>query len=281
MRRGLVAVLVAVAAVGCGAGQGDVTVEGTPPATPYAGPLHIPTGEPAEGGAQAAAAEAGAAGRALECDTAIHAGGQGETWSEGDGGDTPEEGLETYFDVEQPEVPRSGYRAEREEPGRVLFSYDVDGRTKAAVVVAKDGKDRPGWGPETTASCDPAELPASWTDSHGYEIWTDRDGDRVPTTEVGSLAGDDHCDWRKVHFLHMGDGKDLRMYARDPDGLLGSGILTAAYDGDVRMPAGAQDTGYRFEDRQLWLTDDRRTAYVRTPDGVEAWPRTERTVACK
>ncbi len=61
----------------------------------------------------------------------------------------------------QPEQPDHGYRVERAERDRVLYSYDVDGRTKVAVVVAKDQRDRPGWGPETNASCDPAELPES------------------------------------------------------------------------------------------------------------------------
>lgn len=60
---------------------------------------------------------------------------------------------------------------ERKEKDRVLFSYDVKGRAKVAVVVAKDQPHRPGWDPETNASCDPSELPASFTDST-YEIWT-------------------------------------------------------------------------------------------------------------
>lgn len=45
MRRGLVAVtaLAAVSAVACGGSGPDVVVEGTPPATPYTGPLDVPT----------------------------------------------------------------------------------------------------------------------------------------------------------------------------------------------------------------------------------------------
>ncbi|MFD9000092.1 hypothetical protein ACFV0T_03750 [Streptomyces sp. NPDC059582] len=275
-----VTVLAALTAVGCGTGE-NVVVEGTPPATPYGGPLHVPARASEESGARAALAESGAAGRALECDGEIAAGGQGETWSEGDGGDTPEEGLAAYFGMEQPGVPSAGYRVEREEAGRVLFSYDVDGRTKVAVVVAKDGADRPGWGPETTAFCDPAEFPASWTDSHGYEIWTDRDGHRVPTSRVSSSAGEEHCDWQRAHFLELNRDEERRLYARDPDGVLEPGMLTAAYDGDVRLPRDAHDTGYRFEDRRLWLTDDPSTAYVRTSDGVEAWRLVRPDMGCR
>jgi hypothetical protein len=274
MRRGLagVVVLVAVTAVGCGTEDGkDVVVAGTPPATPYAGPLYV---------AATDSDESGAAGRALECDGKMYAGGDAETWSKGDGGKNPEGGLRAYFDIEQPDVPRTGYRVERRADGRVLFSYDVGGRTKVAVVVAKDGKNRPGWGPETSASCNPAELPASFTKAHGYEIWTDQDGHRLPTTVVSSSPGAAHCDWQKAHFLETGDGKNGRLYARDPDGVLEPGMLTASYDGDVRMPASARDTGYRYQDWQLWLTPDKSKAYVRTPDGVEAWPLVKDGMRC-
>lgn len=283
MRRGLaaVAVLVATAAVGCRAEEdADVAVEGTAPATPYSGPLYVPTRDLDEDSEEAALIEAGAAGRALECDGEAYSGGQGETWNRSEGGSTPEEGLKLYFDIEQPEVPRSGYRVEREEDGRALFSFDVNGRTKVAVVVAKDQKDRPGWGPETNASCDPAELPASFTDSKEFEIWTDRQGKRISTTTISSHAGPEHCDWQSARFLYLGRGEDERQYVRDPESVFESDQLTAPYDGDVRMPEDARDTGYRLGERELWLTDDRSVAYVRTPDGVEAWPMTKQRVGC-
>jgi hypothetical protein len=288
MRRGIVAAvaLVGLAAAGCDDDgvREDLVVTGTPPATPYAGRLDLPFKESVDGSAHEAEAASGAAGRALECDGEIFEGSGGGAWSKGDGGATPEEGLSAYFDMEKPQVPDHGYRMERREGDRVLFSYDVDGRTKVAVVVAKDQPQRPGWGPETSASCDPAELPASFTDSKDFEIWTDRTGHRVPTTVLSSSVGAEHCGWQSAHFLSTGDGKDGkdgRMYARDPRGVLGSGLLTAAYDGDVRMPADAHDTGYRRGDWELWLTPDRMTAYVRTPDGVEAWPATKDTVGCQ
>ncbi|MFI5683352.1 hypothetical protein [Streptomyces sp. NPDC051636] len=265
MRRGFVAaaVLTAVTAAGCGAGGGeDVVVDGTPPATPYAGPLN-------------------AAG-ALECDGKVFDSARGDGWSKGDGGGTPEEGLTAYFDIYVPEVPRSGYRVEREEGDRVLYSFDVGGRTKVAVVVAKDRKNRPGWGPETSASCDPAELPARVTDSWEFEIWTDRTGKRVPVTQVNSSAGAEHCDWQSAHFLELGREAGDPMYVRDPEGLFDAGtLLSAPYDGDVRMPADAHDTGYRYHDWQLWLTKDKSTAYVRTSHGVEAWPLAKQDPACQ
>lgn len=274
--------LVAVAAVGCGTESGkDTVVGGAAPATPYSGPLYIPGKDwDEEKDDRSELIDTGAAARALECDWEISTAGGSEPWSKGDGGQTPEEGLETYFEIEQPDVPKDGYRVERKEGGRVLYSYDVDGRTKVAVIVAKDRKNRPGWGPETSASCDPAEFPASFTDSKEYEVWTDRNGRRVPLTVISSSVGAAHCDWQEAHFLATGEYRDRVLYARDPKGVLGDDMLKTPYDGDVPLPADAEDTGYRLRDWRLWLTDDKETAYVRTPDGVEAWPRVKDGMAC-
>ncbi|MFE6487644.1 hypothetical protein ACFVGN_32575 [Streptomyces sp. NPDC057757] len=285
--RGRIVATVAVlglglAAVGCGDEvRDDLVMSGTPPVSPYAGPLDLPFRESADGSEREAEESSGAAGRALECDGEIYSGGGGDGWTEGEGGSTPEEGLNAFFDMQQPELPDRGYRIESEQADRVLFSYDVGGRTKVAVVVAKDQPHRPGWGPETNAACDPAELPASYTDAKSLEIWTDRAGDRVPTTVLSSYPGAEHCDWESAHFLGVGGIRDGRQYARDPRGVLGTDLLTAPYDGDVRMPADARDTGYRLDGRELWLSDDRATAYVRTDDAVEAWPRTKDWVACR
>ncbi|MCD7438060.1 hypothetical protein K4B79_07430 [Streptomyces lincolnensis] len=276
-----VAVLVAMAVVGCGEGiDEDMVVAGEPPAAPYGGPLYLPMKEVDESGERAVLTRSGAAGRALECEGEAYAGSSGEEWSRADAGESPEEGLKAYFDMEQPEVPRTGYRLEAERDGRVLYSFDVNGRTKVAVVVAEDRKGRPGWGPEASASCDPAELPASFTDSWGTEIWTDATGKRIPVTTVHSSLGPEHCDWQSARMLHLGRGRNAEQFVRDPEGVFERDLLTGPYDGDVRMPDDARDTGYRLDDRELWLTDDRTTAYVRTPDGVEAWPRTKDVIAC-
>ncbi|MFP3992674.1 hypothetical protein U9R90_35400 [Streptomyces sp. E11-3] len=131
---GLVAVVLAVTVTaGCGEaehGPDQLVTVGEAPATPYSGPLWVPVKEMdgEEGAGQAAVkAASGAAGRALECEGDIDRGGEGEIWSKQDGGRTPEEGLEAYFEIEQPGLPEYGYRVEREEAERVLFSFDVDG----------------------------------------------------------------------------------------------------------------------------------------------------------
>ncbi|MER6539515.1 hypothetical protein ABT215_38195 [Streptomyces sp900105755] len=281
MRRGLAAAtaLVAAAAVGCdGASGPDVVVEGTPPATPYRGPLDLPAKEADARTAPALRTASGAAGRALECDGETYWGSGPDGWSKSDGGDSPEDGLRLFFDMFDPEVPRAGYRVERREADRVLYSYDVGGRTKVAVVVARDQRGRPGWGPETSASCDPSELPAGVTSGPGWpEIWTDAHGRRVPVSRITSSAGAEHCGWQSAHFLTVGG----RTYVRDPHGVFAQdSVLGGRYDGDTAMPADAHDTGYRLRAWRLWLTDDGDTAYVRTAQGVEAWPKERRGFAC-
>ncbi|MFI0941389.1 hypothetical protein [Streptomyces sp. NPDC021020] len=266
------AVALAATASGCGGGGSGPVVDGTAPPVPYAGPLHIATREATGDDPAALLAASGAAGRALECTSRIYAGGSSGAWSEGDGGSTPEEGLTAYFDMEEPDVPRTGYRVERRDADRVLFSYDVGLRTKVAVVVAKDQPGRPGWGPETSASCDPAELPASFTDRGPYQIWTDGHGARVPVTTLNTTEGPAHCGWQQARFLELGAATGSREYARDPHGVLPPGSLAAPYDPDAALPADARDTGYHRKGEELWTTPDTSRVYVRTSHGVEAWP---------
>ncbi|MFI1016050.1 hypothetical protein [Streptomyces sp. NPDC020965] len=210
----------------------------------------------------------------------LYGGGASGPWSEQDGGESPEEGLKLFFEMEQPEVPLFGYRVERTEGERVLYSFDVKGQTKVAVIVARNRADRPGWGPETSAWCDPAEMPVGFAESKSYEVWTDRDGERVPVGELSSRAGPEHCDWQEAHFLEAGAEPDRRMYARDPDGVLPSEMLKSRYDGNVTMPGDALNTGYRLKHWELSLAADGSNAYIRTPDGVEAWPAVNEGMGC-
>ncbi|MEU6776021.1 hypothetical protein ABZ919_33305, partial [Streptomyces sp. NPDC046759] len=149
-----------------------------------------------------------------------------------------------------------GRRGERRAADRVLYSCDVGGRTKAAVVVAKDQKGWPVRGPETNASCEPAEFPAAFAAAQGWEVWTDRHGRRVPVSRLSSSTGPEPRGGRSAaHFLDLLGAP----YARDPDGVSGAALLTAPYRAHVRMPARAHDSGYHRHDRRLWLTADRPT----------------------
>ncbi|WP_199547163.1 hypothetical protein [Streptomyces sp. N35] len=276
-------VFLVLALTSCGESPDDLTVEGSPPESPYDGPLDLPVKEVPDEDADDAytpVESLGSAGRALECDWEVMSGGRGDRWSKSDGGSTPEDGLRLYFEIYQPGLPTSGYRIEHKEKGRVLFSYDVQGRTKVAVIVAKDQPRRPGWGPDTSAHCDVAELPENFTDDLADDIWHDLDGRRVPTAIITSSEGSGHCDWQRAHFLEMGSGVKRVLYARDPHTILPDTMLTSPYEKDVELPADAKDSGYRLDDWQLWRTGSKSAVYVRTTDGVEKWPAVRKGMAC-
>jgi hypothetical protein len=79
-------------------------------------------------------------------------------------------------------TPSDGYAVEREQDGRVLFSYDVDGRTKVSMFAAQGVRDwsgDEGWGVRTWAQCDPSELP--------------RTSPTTPTSACGSTTRADAC----------------------------------------------------------------------------------------
>jgi hypothetical protein len=274
----LVAGLAATA--GCGGGGSvpvadGVVVKGSTPPSPYAGPLRVKAAAARDDDPLAGA---GAALRALECAGKPYLGGSGEDeWGDGDGGDTAAQALQLFLRDGNDEVPGTGYRVEHQDAERVLYSFDAGGRTRVAVIVAKDRPHRPGWGWETFAQCDPSEFPKSVRDELPVRVWEDRTGRTVPVTVVGSRSGAEHCDWQDVEFLSLGK----RSYVRDPGGALPRELLRSVYAGDVPMPAGATDTGYRRDGRALWLAADGSSAYVRTADGIERWPGTTTTIACQ
>ncbi|MCQ4207511.1 hypothetical protein [Streptomyces longispororuber] len=282
---GLVALL-AVAGCGSEVPEGLVLKESKgagAPASPYAGPLKAKTpswvGEdsPLEGG--------GAALLTLECQGKPSSAGSGSDYDD-DPTDSPEEALAAQVgDQFWHDMPDRDYRVERRTGTRVLFSYDVGGRTRAAVIVAKGRADKAGWRGETRASCDPSEFRRADRERLDIKVWEDRRGRPVSTTKIDSSMGPEHCDWQTVEFLHLDSAKDRRgqgrQYLRDPEGqLTGLKTLRSSYAEDVPMPADAVDTGYRHHGRELWLAADGAAAYVRTDGRVERWPGVTEPVAC-
>ncbi len=217
--------------------------------------------------------------RALECDGEPYRSGRGDY----DDGlatvqDFPETALVDYFTeaLFSGELPRNGYRVERREDGRALLSYDVDGRTKVAVVAAdgmRDFNGTTGWGVETWAQCDLAEFPATFTEAIGTGVWQDARGRRVPTARVRSFQGAEHCEWQDVTYLVVRVGGRERWFLRDTTGGEFDRLLRTTFDPSASLPADATDTGYRRDGRALWLTDD--AAYLvrlDDPRDVERWP---------
>ncbi|MEO6471611.1 MAG: hypothetical protein ABIR57_06960 [Aeromicrobium sp.] len=282
MRRTVISLLVLVALTGCGGGP---MVSGALPApTPYGGPMSVPVDDADEANV---AERSGAAGRSLECDGKPYRGGIAD-YSDGlvSVQDSGKDALQDVFTSEgfANTLPDNGYRVERTDGGRVLYSYDVAKHTKIAFIASdaiKDYKHQTGWGIESWAQCDPAEFPESVTRTLGIDVWQDASGARVPISRVQSFKGAEHCNWEDVTFLRVVMSGTTVEYVRDPYGTL-EDSLPSAYDGSATLPDRATDTGLRHAGRQLWLGPDRAAYLVNLDDNaeVERWPAAERSIGC-
>lgn len=219
----------------------------------------------------------GAAGRSLRCDHEYYSGGLGEEEQFPTAG-SPAAALRAYAEHRFGAVPTTGFELVRKDEERALFVYDVDGETKAAVVVVAQIPGR--WTMEAVAYCDPAEFAPSADAELGHGIWTDRHGNRVPTKELTLIPGHEHCGRESATFLYrFAERRKLMQYVRDPEGVA-TEETRGSYAPDVKLPADAEDSGYRLDDWQLWYAADRSAAYVVTPDGVERWPRSKQPIGC-
>ena len=272
-----IAILIAaVLLAGCGSevdGGALVVDRGAPATSPYDGPL-----------------DARAAVGALECE-----GKSPFQRGEGvydDGLATVQESAQATLDDYMREsglsfsTPSDGYAVEREQKGRVLFSYDVDGRTKVSLFAAdgvRDWNGDEGWGIRAWAQCDPSELPPDVTDELNIGVWEDDSGRRVPVTRIHSFQGADHCSWTDITFLLVGPEKKADWYVRDTSGDDFSGLLRTTFADEAALPAGATDTALRRDGRQLWIGPDEEAAYLVSLDDtqdVERWPAAKQSIRC-
>jgi hypothetical protein len=279
-----VLVLVAATLLVAGCGGSSVVVQADPVAAPYDGPMSLPPDHRDEATVQE---RSGAAGRALECVGDPFAGG-GASYDSGleSVQDSAADALTNLFEEDYVgDLPKDGYRVEREDDGRVLLSYDVGGRTKIAFVVSQDVQDfngDTGWGVETWAECDPSELPASVTDDLDIDVWEDASGRRVPVTRIRSFQGAKHCDWQDITFLHLGPDRGGEEYVSDRHGEF-TELLRTTFDGSATLPTDATDTGFRRDGRALWLGEGHNAAYlvnVEDANDVERWPASDEPIRC-
>ena len=181
--------------------------------------------------------------------------------------------------------PSDGYVVERDQDGRVLFSYDVDGRTKVAIFAADDVRDwnrDEGWGVRAWAQCDPSELPPDVTDDLNIGVWQDESGRRVPISRIQSFKGAEHCSWTDITFLLVGREATADWYVRDA-GRDFPELLRTTFDNEARLHEGATDTGLRRDGRQLWVGPDKEAAYlvsVNDSEDVERWPAAKQPIRC-
>jgi hypothetical protein len=182
-------------------------------------------------------------------------------------------------------VPSDAYAVEREQDGGVLFSYDVDGRTKVAMFAANGVRDwnaDEGWGVRAWAQCDPSEWPPDVTDDLNIGVWEDYSGRRVPVTRIQSFKGAEHCDWTDITFLLVGREETADWYVRDISGDF-SGLVRTTFAHDATLPSGATDTALRRDGRQLWIGPDDEAAYLVSlddPRDVERWPAAKQPIRC-
>jgi hypothetical protein len=268
-----VRIVIAIAAVlvaGCGSGVVDRGRSATPP---YDGRL-----------------DAGAAVGALECDgkTPYQRGAHGYDDGLAKVQASAEAALDDYMRESGPifSTPSDGYAVEREQAGRVLFSYDVDGRTKVSMFASdgvRDWNGDEGWGVRAWAQCDPSELPADVTDDLNIGVWEDQSGQRVPVTRIQSFQGAEHCSWTDITFLLVGREESADWYVRDPNGGDFAGLLRTTFANEALLPEGATDTGLRRDGRQLWIGPDEEAAYLVSLDDaqdVERWPAAKQPIRC-
>jgi hypothetical protein len=260
--------------VGCG--QRQVTA-GKPATSTYAGPLVVAQD-------QATHPNAGAAGDVVDCTTWGRGGLQDqEPYAEGATADDPEGALAVAAGEGLFDGPHEGLLVAAQESDRVLFVVEVDGAVKEAVIVrdgpATEGAGGPGWYVESWARCDAAELPRSWTDATGLLVWHDTaTGEPVPTTVLEAWRGPEHCGWQETTFLTV----DHALYLRHPTADLADDAAEP-WQAHAALPAGAVDTGFERDGERLWLSADRRRAFVGSPDApgdVELWPRATDRPGC-
>jgi hypothetical protein len=283
----LIAALVPVLLLaGCG---NETVIAADPAGTPYDGPMDV---TPDYDDYATPLEASGSAGLALECTGEPRRGGGGDYV---DGGletvqDSPEAALDNYLDQNSSQLPGDGYRVERVDGGRVLLSWDVEDRTRVAFVVHDDITDfngDTGWGVESWSSCDPAELGADFAEELDVDLWTDADGQLVPTSGVVSYAGPEHCDWQDTTWLRLGQAadndRDFDTYlSGDEDGMFADQLSTEP-DASSELPEDAVDTGWQRDGRELWLGDDPRAAYLVSIDDesdVQLWPAATEQMGC-
>lgn len=255
-----------------GCGDDDVTA-GDPAEHAYDGPLVV---SPAE----AVHPRAGAAGNVVDCTTWGSGGTSGTgVYAEGATADSPAKALEVARSEGGFGGVQEGLLVAGQEDDRVLYVVEVEGVVKEAVIVhdgpATKGAGGPGWYVESWAHCDYAELPRSFTDSIGLQVWQDANGHAVPTTTLESWTGPEHCDWQSMTFLDLGTAT----YVREPQPDLAD-YFAERYRARATLPADAVDTGYQRDGDHLWLSPDKKRAFVGMRSDVEVWPRTVRPLGC-
>jgi hypothetical protein len=131
--------------------------------------------------------------------------------------------------------------------------------------------------------CDPSELTADGADGIGYGVWSEADGDAVPTSEVMTLKGAEQCGWEEVTLVEVGrSSTHPQQFVHDPSRELDERLLST-YAARTSLPRDASDSGWRRGGFALWLRPRGDAAYLvnlADPNDVQRWPRAKRSLSC-
>jgi hypothetical protein len=155
----------------------------------------------------------------------------------------------------------------------LMFTALVVGAA-SVVVVTRANEPRPLGAAECDLTLEPRYLAKD-----RLHRWTNARGCKVRLDVLMTRDGPEHCDMQALRGLVLGiplgavtTPRNTRIYTR------GAGRARR----DVRLPYGAEDTGYRQGDVALWmLRGEASYVYLVSPQHVEAWPlqRTPRVCA--
>ena len=244
------------------------TGEASPSATPTEGPSAEPTTSPAPAPAWVADLAV-----QLQCSGVVaNIGGEvpdgGGTRA---GGVSPEAGLASFLGPDNPyaSLPAAGFVRLHLDEHWASFAHLYLGRVKAIIILSDAPVRDAGWHVVGLRACDPSEFDPGVPLTFPVTVWTDRAGQRVSTETIRSEPGPEHCGWGSAIFLQV----DGNLYFRDPAGVM-SDWTTTTFDAAAKLPATAEDTGFRTAVWSLWI-DPGKDAYMVAADHTERWPRSK------
>ena len=129
-------------------------------------------------------------------------------------------------------------------------------------------------------------LEPAYIDIERLHRWTGPDGCPVRLDYLMTRDGPEHCGWQDSQDLVMGtplgapQSQDVRIYVRDPLGVLGVPALQEAFDPEAELPEDAADTGYRLGEVELWMTPATDFAYLVDDATAERWPLAPEPPGC-
>lgn len=128
-----------------------------------------------------------------------------------------------------------------------------------------------------------------WRQFAEYREWTTADGCLIRIDVIADRDGPEQCGFEDARVIITGtpvgsrytDASDDAEYIRDPDNVFGDADTAAAFDPNAELPAGAEDTGFRQGETQLWVDpSDESAIYLLLEATIERWPLDPEPTPC-